>query len=190
MIIFELNDKPTISNTNNNYSSHNHTFLATQTKTSKTTQAKSQNIFDTNSSKIDPTNIFYNTSALNFDRNDYLVICHWNACHLSNKTHMLSDFIRSSDPDIICLNEHFLNEQEANYTFSGFVNFNTIYSFRSDRTGGGTAIMIKKNLPQTLAHKHCLREQRPGSSSSHNRNNQFQLHSRELLQPTRCDSQR
>jgi hypothetical protein len=116
MIIFELIDKPKKSNTYNHYSFHNQNYLATQTKTSKSTQTKSQKPLETNSSKIDTSNIFYNNSALNLNRNDYLVICHWNACHLSNKTHMLSDFIRSSDPDIICLNEHFLNEQEANYT--------------------------------------------------------------------------
>jgi exonuclease III len=62
---------------------------------------------------------------------------------------MLHDFIQSSDPDIICLNEHCFSEEYANYAFSQFKNFNTIYSCRNNRSGGGTAIMIKNTLRYT-----------------------------------------
>ena len=125
---------------------NSHTLTSKHTNLSSTPQLNTQTA--THQGSLN-SNIFNHHVLSHLNRNDYINMCHWNANHLSNKTHMLHDFIQSSDPDIICLNEHCFSEEYANYAFSQFKNFNTIYSCRNSRSGGGTAIMIKNTLRYT-----------------------------------------
>ena len=77
---------------------------------------------------------------------DKFTIAHWNANAISNKVYMLKEYIKANDPDAISINETWLDDQHANFTFSEFPGYNTVYKCRKDRMGGGVAIMMKKHI--------------------------------------------
>jgi exonuclease III/ribonuclease HI len=70
-------------------------------------------------------------------------IVHWNCQSLNNKISDLENFILQLNIDIICLNEVWLDENQAN-RFK-FRNFNCIFNCRDGR-GGGVAILVNQKF--------------------------------------------
>jgi hypothetical protein len=74
-----------------------------------------------------------------------LNIISWN-CR-SAKAHLteITAFLNLKRPDILCLQETNLNDQEANF-FLDFTGYDTYFKCRDNKDGGGVALIISKSL--------------------------------------------
>lgn len=88
--------------------------------------------------------------------NNKLVIISWNAQGISNtaKQTELQSLINSKTPDIVCLQETFLNQQNKMY----IAGYNT-YRLDRDTHGGGVAVIVRKGIKHRLtngANTKCI----------------------------------
>ena len=77
---------------------------------------------------------------------------HYNTRSIRNKIHQLEASIIDLDLSVICLTETWLKNKEAcNFRINNYVT--VALSTRSNKTGGGTAILVKKNINFTVLEK-------------------------------------
>ena len=77
---------------------------------------------------------------------------HYNTRSIRNKIHQLEASIIDLDLSVICLTETWLkNEEACNFRINNYVT--VALSTRSNKTGGGTAILVKKNINFTVLEK-------------------------------------
>ena len=77
-----------------------------------------------------------------FDSFNGLNVLQWNCHSIKNKISEFSQFLSSCNPDVVCLQETFLDK---NFTLS-LPNFNVLRHDRSTSSGGGVAFLVKKGI--------------------------------------------
>ena len=91
--------------------------------------------------------IQFSSVQFQFSVGSYLKFCSLNARSVRNKSADFVSYVESSGADILAVTETWLSEVDnacrAEITPPGYKLFDQI---RSDRTGGGTALLIRENL--------------------------------------------
>lgn len=91
-------------------------------------------------------------SDIQFKNNKSLKILYLNARSIQNKTEELQFIITQTvDFDIVVITEHWLNDTTVNYFL--MENYVNVFACRPNRIGGGSAILIKKNIKHKTIFK-------------------------------------
>lgn len=72
----------------------------------------------------------------------YLRLAYWNACSVNNKKPEIETFLQEHNIDIFLISETFLRPQ-IHFNIANYVTYR--YD-RDDGPGGGTAILVKRNI--------------------------------------------
>ncbi len=74
-----------------------------------------------------------------------LKVTSWNCNSYRAHQTEIGSFLEKNRPDILCLQEINLNDQEANFLLD-FKGYDTYYKCRHTRSGGGVALVVSKSL--------------------------------------------
>ena len=91
----------------------------------------------------------------------YMKICVINCCSIRNKLTYVIDHVNEHNSDIVAITESWLSSEDSNNRIvsqeCGHYDYNLFHVPRSNRRGGGVALLIKNGL-NVITQAHSIRQ--------------------------------